>query len=608
MIKNNSIAGKPKGRHLIWLCVMVLLIGIGVVKALNFETEHAMNNDHITFGAKRGPLRISVVESGTIKARDQIIIKNRVEGRTSIISLVEEGIEVKTGDLLIELDSSDLLDKKIDQQIKVQNAEAAFVGARENLAVIGNQAQSDIDKAKLTYDFALQDLKKYKEGEFPNELKQAESKIILAKEEISRAREKLGWSKKLYEEKYISKIELQSDELAEKKKMLDLEFAVNELNLLKKFTYQRKLAQLDSDVKQADMALERTNRKAKADIVQAQANLKAKEAEYGRQKDKLQKIEQQLQKTKIYAPEDGLVVYATSAKRGWRGRSVEPLQEGQEVRERQELIYLPTTGAVTAEVSIHEANVDKIRIGMPVIISVDALPGETFKGRVARIAPLPDPQSAFLNPDLKLYNTDIYLDGNHESLRTGMTCKAEIVIDQYENATYIPVQAVLRVSGKPTVYVVSNKTMEARSVEIGLDNNRMVRIISGLRPGEMVTLTPPLAAASTQPETGEIVEDKFPGTIVEKSDSAPIDHSGTEKPVRLQKQTKDESPSSQVSAKKEREINDQDRETKKIRRQQMLKRMSSDKQEKIRTMSREERKEFWRQVSKKNPGREETND
>jgi len=136
----------------------------------------------------------------------------------------------------------------------------------------------------------------------------------------------------------------------------------------------------------------------------------------------------------------------------------------------------------------------------------------------------------------------------------------------------------------------------------------MVRIISGLRPGEMVTLTPPLAAATTQPETGEIVEDKFPGTIVEKSDSAPIDHSGTEKPVRLQKQTKDESPSSQVSAKKEREINDQDRETKKIRRQQMLKRMSSDKQEKIRTMSREERKEFWRQVSKKNPGREETND
>ena len=588
-----------KGKHYIWLSSIIALIGIGAVKILNFETKDASLNDHITFEVKQGPLRISVIESGTIKAREQFIIKNDVEGRTSIISMVEEGTQVKKGDLLIELDSSELLDKKIDQQIRVQNAEAAFVSAREELAVIENQAQSDIDKAKLAFDFAIQDLKKYKEGEFPNELKEAESKITLAKEEIFRASEKLEWSKKLYQEKYISKTELQGDELAEKKKILDLELAENELNLLKKFTYQRKLAQLESDVKQAEMAFERTTRKARADIVQAGANLKAKEAEYERQKDKLEKIDLQIQNTKIYAPTDGLVVYATSAQRGRRGR-VEPLQEGQEVRERQELIYLPKTGAATAEVSIHEANLDKIRIGLPVIITVDAQPGETFTGRVAKIAPLPDPQSAFLNPDLKLYNTDIYLDGIHESLRTGMTCKAEIIIAHYKTATYIPVQAVQLVDGKPTVSVVKDKTLEPRSVDIGLDNNRMVRILKGLTRGEMVSLTPPLAAAAVKLETEAVIE-TAPESIAEKKDLVPGSDANIKKPVRLQGQKQGGDPSAASAKERTKQDNGKSKDEQKKLREQMVKRLSPEEQERVRNMSREERRDFWRQMKQQNP-------
>ena len=57
---------------------------------------------------------------------------------------------------------------------------------------------------------------------------------------------------------------------------------------------------------------------------------------------KLAKIETQLSMTKIIAPRDGLVVYATSVQGGGRHRMSEPLQEGQAVRERQELIYLPS--------------------------------------------------------------------------------------------------------------------------------------------------------------------------------------------------------------------------------------------------------------------------
>ncbi len=497
------------------IAMVVVMVVLGLWGLGLFKGDEGTAGNTPVFVVKQGPLRISVTEAGVVQAMEKIIVKNEVEGKTAIISLVDEGVRVKKGDLLIELDSSNLLDQKVDQEIRVQNAEAAFISAREDLAVVENQAQSDIDKAQLAYDFAVQDLDKYLKGEYPNQLKESESKITLAEEEVTRAQEKLEWSRKLFQEKYISQTELQADELAEKKKVLDLELAQNDLKLLVDFTHKRRLAQLESDVKQAKMALERTTRKARADVVQAEANLKAKESEYERQQDKLKKIETQIEKTKIYSPADGLVIYATSAQVGHRyGSRTEPLDEGVVVQERQELIHLPTTSGYNAEVSIPEASLDKIRLSLPALVTVDALPGERFVGRVISIAPLPNAQSAFLNPDLKIYDTVVRLDNNGplNLLRAGMSCTVEIIVEQYEEAIYVPIQAILRVGKTPTAYVFKDKKFEPRKVDIGLDNNSMVRIVSGLEPGEMVSLAPPLVQAAAEEPKFEKVPEILPSS------------------------------------------------------------------------------------------------
>jgi len=488
---------KNKSLIIITVVIVLTVIGAGLGRLASSDSEGTDINI-ATFTVKRGPLTISVIESGTIKAREQEIIKSEVEGRTTILSLVDEGTHVQKGDLLIELDSSNLLDSQIDQEIRVQNAEASFIRARENMAVAENQAKSDVDRAELDYEFAKQDLEKYIEGEYPNDLKRAESNIQLAQEELARSEETLKWSERLFKENFISQSELQTDQLAANRDKIDLEIAQNNLELLKNYTYKRDLAEYESDVSQAEMALERTTRKAKSDVVQAEVDLRAKESEHKRQLSKLEKLEEQIVKTKIYAPSDGQVIYATSAQgHRWRGND-EPLDEGRDVREREELIYLPTTSSVNAEVNIHESSMEKVSLKMPATVTVDALPGKVFTGHVAKIAPLPDPTSVWLNPDLKVYNTDIFLDHNDETLRTGMSCKAEIIIEQYDNAVYVPVQAVLRVKGSPTVYVVKGKTHEPRKVQMGLDNNRMVHITSGLDEGEVVMLAPPLAEGSVE--------------------------------------------------------------------------------------------------------------
>lgn len=477
-----------------------------------------------TYEVQKGPLKISVTETGTIQPAEKIIVKNQVEGQTTIVYIVDEGTKVEKGDLMIELDSSTLSDNQVDQEISVQNAEASRIDASENFEVTKNQAQSDIESAELTYEFAQLDLKKYIEGEYPNALQEAESNITLAEEELAQAKDTLEWSEKLYEEGYLSQSELEKDQLSFSQKELAVELKKNAKDLLVNYTYKKKIAELESDVTQSEAALERTTRKAKANVAQAEANKAAKQAEYERQVAKLKKIENQLAATKIYAPASGTIIYATSAEQSrsrWGGQT-EPLELGSTVRERQELIHLPTTKGFKVSISIPEASIDKVVVGKPALVTVDTIPNVVYTGRVTYVSNVVNAQNAFMNPDLKVYDTEITLEngGDMDLLRSGMSCTAEVVIDQYEDAVYIPVQAVMSVAGEPTVYVVKGSSRtKPRTVETGLDNNIVIRIASGLEPGEIVSLSPPLEQAAVVEQDFEMLSDLSQIPEMETTDS-----------------------------------------------------------------------------------------
>jgi HlyD family secretion protein len=489
------------------IIILVLLIW-GIISLISGESAESSIP---TYTVKQGPLQISITETGTIQPKEKIIVQNQVEGQTTIVYLLDEGTEVKKGDLMMELDSSTLSDKKIDQEIQVMNAEASRIDASENNEVAKNQAQSDIESAKLNYDFAVLDLKKYNEGEYKDQLREAESNITIAEEELAQAEGTLGWSEKLYKEGYLSQSELEKDTLSKTQKQLALEMKKAAKDLLVDYTHKRQLAKLESDVNQAKAALERTTRKAKANVAQAEANKLAKQAGYEQQVAKLLKIESQIEKTKIYAPADGTIIYATSAEMSMHrfGSRTEPLKVGNSVRERQELIHLPTTSGFIVSISIPESSLDKVKVGLPARVTMDTIPNVVYSGTVTSVASVVNAQNAFMNPDLKTYDTVITLEngGKMDLLRSGMSCKAEIIVDQYEDAVYIPVQAVMSVGGKPTVYMVKGDKIKQRTVETGLDNNIVIRITSGLEPGEIVSLSPPLAQAAVVEQSFEKLSD-----------------------------------------------------------------------------------------------------
>ncbi len=203
---------------LVRVIVVVAVVGI-VVTAAAFKLASAGAGDMEdapTFVVKKGPLTISINESGTIKARDLVVIKSELEGNSTVLWVIEEATHVKKGDVLVELDASNLDDLKIDQQTLVQDSDTSAITARGALAVGENQAQADIDIAQLTLDFAKLDLDKYTgdKGEYETAKTEAEAQISLSEEELEKAREELKWAKTLAAEKYISSTELKTAKLA----------------------------------------------------------------------------------------------------------------------------------------------------------------------------------------------------------------------------------------------------------------------------------------------------------------------------------------------------------------------------------------------------------
>lgn len=473
--------------------LLVLLVAWWVFSAEPTGPEATPEPVHLVTVDRR-PLDITVEASGSLRARDQVVISNTLEGRTTILYLVEEGTMVAKGDKLIELDASTLQDRLIDQQITVQNAEAAFVQARENLEVVKNQAQSDVDEAMLAVTYAEDDLKKYQEGEFPNEKKEQLAQIAVNEEELRRAEEKLDWSRVLFEEKFISQTELQADELAAQKARIDLDLSRSNLDLLLKFTHVRRLTELNAEVQKSRMALERIQRKAKADVIQAEADLNAKQALLEREQGRLGKIRDELEKTVLVAPQDGIVVYATSFQRSWRGNT-EPLAAGQEVRERQELIYLPSSGTMVAETQIHESNLEKVELGQKARVYVDSMPGRSFPAVVKSVAVFPDATSSWLNPDLKLYRTDLELLDHDDALRSGLNCRIEIDVAHLDDVVVIPVQAVVIDGGHTFVYQQQAGRVHPQPIQLGQSNESFVEVVDGLKQGDRIQLNPPVTGA-----------------------------------------------------------------------------------------------------------------
>jgi len=475
------------------------------------------------FEVKSGPLTISISESGRLKNRDEIVIKNETGRSLKILSLVDEGTMVRKGDLIVELDGAALETERDNNELNVKRLESDLIAAQENREILKNQMQSNIDKEELNLKFAKLDLERFTKGVHPQSLETADANIAIAEEDLERAEEDLEWSNKLHAKGFITLKELKADELSTKQKRINLRIKKSDRELLVKYTHPQEVETCKANVKQAEMALDRAQRTARAELSGQQAKLLSVEVELRSARKELAKAEERLAACEVRAPADGMVIYATGggSRRHW-GESRELMEVGANVHPMHRLIQMPTSRDMLAIISVQEATKPKLREGMLAIVTVDALPGQVFKGKITRIGILPDSTQAWLNPDLKVYNCEISLDAASDRMRPGMNCHVEIVVEEHDDATFVPIQCVLQVDEKPTLFVKTHGGFEKRVIETGLDNNVMIHVLSGLKDGEEVMLAPPLGAAAKKGNGSK-------GAGRRERDKAPAGKSGGER-------------------------------------------------------------------------------
>ena len=569
--QSNQVARKSGfGRRILLILISVfVVVAVGVFGLIRQRARGSDGSEKGTglFAVKRGDLAISVTESGSIKAVKAEDIKSEVEGRATIVNIVPEGTfitpeDVNDGKVLVELDSSNLKEQLSQREIELTSAEANHADANESHLIQVKQNESDVTAAELKVKFSLMDFQKYLGktvaqrvvagasadpnssinvaslledpnslgGEASQKLRELTGNITLAKSNLEGAAYTLDWTKKLFEKQYVAETELRKHRLDKQRLVIEEEKARIALTLFQLYEFAKQTEQLLSDYKEAQRELDRTKARARAQLAQAKARLASASSTFQVQKQRLDKLKKQIVACMIRAPAVGQVVYWSSTQRWSRVK----IEQGAEVPEGYKIITIPDASEMKVEVKIHETWIDRIEPNQPAEITVEAFPDKSFTGKVLKKAPLADTED-WLNPDLKVYSTDVGIDGTHDALKTGMTGKVTVIIDKLHDVLYVPIQCVVTVEGKKICHVAGSPA-EKREVETGLFNDNFVEIKSGLVEGEKVLLNPP---KWTEPEKTEEQAET-------ESEPAKKQEEGKSESAKEQEEGKSESPKEQA--------------------------------------------------------------
>jgi HlyD family secretion protein len=150
-----------------WRFIAAAIILVAAILWLSRGAKSAANLP--TFAARRGPLDVTVMEGGSLKALESQEVKCEVRvgyQGTKILRIVPEGYfvtddDVRTNKVLCELDSSDLQNRLVQQEIQFQSALASLADAEQNYQIQLGQNDSDVKAAQQTARFARMDFEKY---------------------------------------------------------------------------------------------------------------------------------------------------------------------------------------------------------------------------------------------------------------------------------------------------------------------------------------------------------------------------------------------------------------------------------------------------------------
>ena len=149
----------------------------------------------------------------------------------------------------------------------------------------------------------------------------------------------------------------------------------------------------------------------------------------------------------------------------------------------QPIVSILENNPLTAVVYVIERDYPKVTIGQQAVVTTDAYPGRTFTGSITRIAPLLKESSRQARLEMEVPNPD-------HTLKPGMFVRARVEFSRHENATLVPLPALVKRNNKDGVFVADTKNLKAHFVPVttGIINGEIVEITEPQISGLVITM------------------------------------------------------------------------------------------------------------------------
>ena len=159
------------------------------------------------------------------------------------------------------------------------------------------------------------------------------------------------------------------------------------------------------------------------------------------------------------------------------------VDEGALLQANQQIVSILENDILIAVVYVVEKDYPKIKIDQGAVIDTDAYPEKTFTGKIARVAPL-------LKETSRQARVEIEIPNPEQLLKPGMFIRARIEFASHENATLVPLAALVRRNDMQGIFIVDRENLKANfiSVKVGIINNDLVEILEPEISGFVATL------------------------------------------------------------------------------------------------------------------------
>lgn len=468
-------------RRILIIVIIAAILGGGAWLWRSRSASAPTNEGPRTARVVRGSITVSVSATGTLQPYSQVDVRSRATG-TVVDVRAQEGDRVQKGQLLVVIDDRDARAGFQTAQAALAQAQARLEQARSQLASTRGQGATRVSEAEAAVATARARLSQVTAGARPEQLEQAREAVRQAELSVELARQNLDRTRSLFNDGFVARAQLDQAQNQFEVAQTQARAAHARLREVQAGSRPEEIEIGQAQVRQAEAALAQARaarlqeRVLAADIASAQAQVRNAGAQADQARDRLAE-------TQITAPIAGIV-------------AIRSVQIGQTVigglgSSGTPVMTIADTRVIQAKVSVDEADVAQIKVGMPVKVTADALPKQTFSGTVTRIAP-----QAVVVQNVTQYEVIVEIANPQQALRLGMTVDAEFVVTGRQNVLLVPSEAVRGQDAK-VVILVEGETLTPVVVEAGATDGRQVEIVRGLEAGQTVYLGP-----ARQPATG----------------------------------------------------------------------------------------------------------